>query len=192
MSRRTRCPVCGEKIEKTIAREFRDKIILGLSGVVLVDSVVRYSCPACGFAATSIPRQGELGTAIAVARVKHRQEFAGAEVRFLRRRWASQLKPSWQRSASLLRPSRDRRATSSRLKRRARSSSASSSSLRSAIRRLASTATNGRWRRYGSRRYGEDGASRRACSSSRCASRGSEDRSGASLLPGWPDREARP
>jgi putative zinc finger/helix-turn-helix YgiT family protein len=81
----TKCPECGKKIEKRTIREFRDDVLLGLSGVVLVDSVVRYRCPACGFEATSIPRQGELGTAMAVARAKHPQKLAGRDVRFLRK-----------------------------------------------------------------------------------------------------------
>lgn len=78
----TRCPECGKKIEK---RTIRDDVILGLSGVVLAGSVVRYRCAACRFAATSIPRQGELGTAMAVAPVKHPQKLAGRDVHFLRR-----------------------------------------------------------------------------------------------------------
>ena len=81
----TKCPECGKKIERKTIHEFSDGVILGVSGVVLVDSVIRYRCPACGFEATSIPRQSELGPAMAVARVKHPQKLAGRDIRFLRK-----------------------------------------------------------------------------------------------------------
>ena len=44
----TKCPGCGKKIEKRTIREFRDDVLLGLSGVVLVDSVVRYRARPAG------------------------------------------------------------------------------------------------------------------------------------------------
>jgi len=78
------CEACGERLAKTRLHEFRDEL-LGLSGVILVDSVDEFRCTKCGERIVSIPDLAGLIKAVAVTRAKISRKLRGRDVRFLRK-----------------------------------------------------------------------------------------------------------
>lgn len=79
-----RCHVCGGKVRVKRVPEFRDDALLGLPGVVLVDSVDEWTCEACGEGGITIPNLEGLTAAIVTHRVMDPRKLAGGEIRFIR------------------------------------------------------------------------------------------------------------
>lgn len=79
-----RCEECGGPLRKERVREYRDELI-GLPGVVLVDSIDRHECGRCGTGSIAIPNLAGLIAAVAVTRAKMPQKLSGVEVRFVRK-----------------------------------------------------------------------------------------------------------
>lgn len=64
--------------------EFEDPL-LGMSGVLLVDSVTVGECPSCGDRITRVPNEEGLRAKAALERVSLPRPLRGSEIRFLRR-----------------------------------------------------------------------------------------------------------
>lgn len=80
-----KCPECGGKIVRKKLRKFRDDELLGLPGVLLVNSVDEIVCAKCGAKSISIKDLPGLTAAMAVARAKNARKLSGREIRFLRK-----------------------------------------------------------------------------------------------------------
>lgn len=78
------CPVCGGRVESKRIPRYHDKL-MGIQGVILVDSVNRVVCTKCGERMIEIPDLDGLVKAVAVARAKMPRKLMGAEIRFLRK-----------------------------------------------------------------------------------------------------------
>jgi len=78
------CEKCGGRLAMRVVPEYQHEIV-GLPGVVLVDTVEERYCVKCGAVASVLfPNLPGMIAAIALARVKHRQKLTGREVRFMR------------------------------------------------------------------------------------------------------------
>ena len=77
------CANCGAPASARLVSEFEDPL-LGMAGVLLVDSVTVGECPACGDRITRVPNEEGLRAKAALERVALPRPLAGAEIRFLR------------------------------------------------------------------------------------------------------------
>jgi transcriptional regulator with XRE-family HTH domain len=78
------CEKCGGKLAMRVLPEYQHEVI-GLPGVVLVDTVEERYCINCGeVASVSFPNLPGMIAAIAVTRAKHRQKLGGRDIRFMR------------------------------------------------------------------------------------------------------------
>lgn len=93
------CALCGGAVRRRLVHEYEDEL-LGLPGVVLVDSVEVGTCAKCGEEFTSIPNLAGLIATAALARVKVPVKLNPAEVRFIRKALAvSRSEPGPDRDA---------------------------------------------------------------------------------------------
>jgi len=81
-----RCEKCGGALVTRTLPEYRNDVLMGLPGVVILNAVEEVRCQKCGHvAATGFSNLEGLLAAVAVARVTAPQKLSGRDVRFLRK-----------------------------------------------------------------------------------------------------------
>ena len=81
-----RCEKCGGALVTRTLPEYRNDVLMGLPGVVILNAVEEVRCQKCGHvAATGFSDLEGLLAAVAVARVTAPQKLSGRDVRFLRK-----------------------------------------------------------------------------------------------------------
>lgn len=87
-----KCENCCGRLAARIVPEYRNDLLMGIAGIVILNAVEEIRCAKCGHvAATGFSNLEGLIAAVAVARVAAARKLAGAEVRFLRKAlgWSS-------------------------------------------------------------------------------------------------------
>jgi DNA-binding transcriptional regulator YiaG len=87
-----KCEKCGGKLTARIVPRYRNDLLMGIDGIVILNAVEEIRCAKCGHvAATGFANLEGLIAAVAVARVVAPQKLRGRDVRFLRKAlgWSS-------------------------------------------------------------------------------------------------------
>jgi DNA-binding transcriptional regulator YiaG len=81
-----KCEKCGGTLVTRIVPEYRNDALLGIAGIVILNTVEEVRCRKCGhLAATGFSNLEGLIATVAVARVAAPQKLSAKEVRFLRK-----------------------------------------------------------------------------------------------------------
>jgi DNA-binding transcriptional regulator YiaG len=81
-----KCERCAGKLATRIVPKYRNDLLMGIDGVVILNAVEELRCTKCGhLAATGFSNLEGLIAAVAVARVVAPQKLRGRDVRFLRK-----------------------------------------------------------------------------------------------------------
>ncbi|MHB8384144.1 MAG: helix-turn-helix domain-containing protein [Candidatus Binataceae bacterium] len=87
-----KCERCGGKLATRIVPKYRNDLLMGIEGIVILNAVEEIRCTKCGHvAAAGFSNLEGLIAAVAVARVVAPQKLRGRDVRFLRKAlgWSS-------------------------------------------------------------------------------------------------------